>query len=85
MKYLFVDDHHVERIDNLARKLHQPRRFEGNAVLRPEHRWENSRRQLHSLRQPVLASPNYNLFWRRQTELQALERRQRGSRPADAS
>lgn len=41
MKYLFIDDHHVERIDNLSRKLHQPRRFEGNAVLRPEHRWEN--------------------------------------------
>ena len=25
MKALFIDDHVVEEIDNLARKLHQPR------------------------------------------------------------
>ena len=42
MKHLFIDDHHVERIDNLARELHQPRKFAGNAVVRPEHRWENT-------------------------------------------
>ena len=41
MKYLFIDDHEVEEIRNLARKLHQPEKFEANAVLRPEHRWEN--------------------------------------------
>ena len=41
MKHLFVDDDVVEEIDNLARKLHQPRKFRGNAVVRPEHRWEN--------------------------------------------
>ncbi len=37
MKYLFFDDSHVERIENLARKLHQPRHFPNNVVLRPEH------------------------------------------------
>ncbi len=41
MKQLFIDDHDLEEIDNLARKLHQPQKFEGNAVLRPEYRWEN--------------------------------------------
>ena len=42
MKRLFIDDHEVEQIDNLVRKLHQPQKFEGNAVLRPERRWENA-------------------------------------------
>jgi hypothetical protein len=41
MKHLFIDDQIVERIDNLARKLHQPEKFEANAVVRPEHLWEN--------------------------------------------
>ena len=41
MKYLFIDDYHVERIDNLTCKLHQPEKFPGNAVIRPEYRWEN--------------------------------------------
>ena len=41
MKYLFIDDYYVERIENLARKLHRPRHFPNNVVLRPEHRWEN--------------------------------------------
>lgn len=41
MKHMFVDDHDLEGVDNLARKLHQPKKFYGNAVLRPEHRWEN--------------------------------------------
>ena len=39
MKYLFVDDLHVEETDNLARVLHQPEKF--GAVLQPEYRWEN--------------------------------------------
>lgn len=39
MKHLFIDDYYVEDIDNLARVLHQPRKF--GSVLRPEHRWEN--------------------------------------------
>lgn len=41
MKQLFIDDYAVEEITNLVRKLHQPQKFEGNAVVRPEHRWEN--------------------------------------------
>ena len=40
MKYLFIDDHNVEQVENLARILHQPRKH--GAVLRPEHRWENN-------------------------------------------
>ena len=41
MRHLFIDNHEVEEITNLARKLHQPEKFERNAVIRPEHRWEN--------------------------------------------
>lgn len=41
MKRLFIDDGEVEGIDNLARVLHQPAKFHGNAVLYPQHRWEN--------------------------------------------
>src|SRR5258708_7886016 len=41
MKYLFIDDHDVETIDNLALKLHQPAKFPGNVMVRAEHRWEN--------------------------------------------
>ncbi len=48
MKHLFIDDHIVEKIDNLARKLHQPEKFEGNAVVRPEHLWENIGIQIRS-------------------------------------
>ena len=40
MKELFIDDHIVEAIDNLARKLHQPHKFRHNVVLRAEHRSE---------------------------------------------
>ena len=42
MRYLFIDDVDLEEIDNLARKLHQPEKFPGNVVLRPEYRWENA-------------------------------------------
>jgi hypothetical protein len=42
MKQLFIDAHIIEEIDNLIRKLHQPQKFKGNAVLRPERRWENA-------------------------------------------
>ena len=48
MKHLFIDDHELEAIDNLARKLHQPQKFRGNAVLRPEHRWENCSIQIRT-------------------------------------
>ena len=41
MKALFIDDHVVEEINNLARKLHPLQKFDKNVALRPEHRWEN--------------------------------------------
>ena len=41
MKALFIDDHDVEEVNNLARKLHPLQKFDKNVVLRPEHRWEN--------------------------------------------
>ena len=46
MKHLFIDDHGVEEIDNLARKLHQPEKFPSNVAVRPEHRWENGSIQI---------------------------------------
>jgi len=48
-KYLFIDDYHVEEIENLARKLHQPAKFVGHAVVRPEHRWENCSIQIRTI------------------------------------
>jgi len=48
MRYLFIDDCDIESIDNLARKLHQPQKFPGNVVLRPEHRWENAGIQIRT-------------------------------------
>jgi len=48
MKHLFIDDHDVEAIDNLARKLHQPEKFPGNVAVRPEHRWENCAIQIRT-------------------------------------
>ena len=49
MKYLFIDDVETESIDNLARKLHQPTKFPGNAVVRPDHRWENCAIQIRTV------------------------------------
>ncbi len=48
MKFLFLDDFHIERIDNLARKMHQLKKFPGNAVIRPEYRWENMTCQIRN-------------------------------------
>lgn len=48
MKYLFIDDHDIEAIDNLARKLHQPEKFANNVVVRPENRWENAGIQIRT-------------------------------------
>lgn len=48
MKHLFVDDHEVEAIDNLARKLHQPQKARDNVVIRPEYRWENNSIQVRT-------------------------------------
>jgi hypothetical protein len=48
VKYLFIDDGDVERIDNLSRRLHQPRKFADNAVVCPENRWENRALQIRT-------------------------------------
>ena len=53
MKQLFVDDHGVQEINNLARKLHPLQRFHANAVVRPENRWENEAIQIRT-------TPSYN-------------------------
>ena len=45
---LFIDDGDVDRIDNLARVLHPPRKFHGNAVLRPDRRWDNCAIQIRT-------------------------------------
>jgi hypothetical protein len=37
-----VDDHVVAEIEGLRRTIHQPAKFEGNPVLQPGYRWENS-------------------------------------------
>src|SRR5690349_3650120 len=47
-KYLFIDDHDIELIDNLARRLHQPHKFANNVVIRAEHRWENAGIQIRT-------------------------------------
>ncbi len=39
MKQLFIDDHHIEEMNNLARILHQP--VKQGAVVQPQYRWEN--------------------------------------------
>ena len=59
MKHLFIDDHEVEAIDNLARKLHQPRKERANVVIRPEFRWENNGIQVRT--SPVWL-PDEHLF-----------------------
>ena len=48
MKQLFVDDHNLEAIENLARKLHQPWKFPRNVMIRPEYRWENCNIQIRT-------------------------------------
>ena len=59
MKHLFIDDYEVEAIDNLARKLHQPRKQHDNVVIRPEFRWENNAIQVRT--SPVWL-PDESLF-----------------------
>jgi hypothetical protein len=59
MKQLFIDDYIIEEIDNLIRKLHQPQKFKGNAVLRPERRWENAGIQV---RQAPVWVPEESIF-----------------------
>ena len=59
MKQLFIDDGIVEEMDNLARKLHQPQKPRGNAVVRPEYRWENVGMQI---RQAPVWVPEEGVF-----------------------
>ncbi|MFH1567449.1 MAG: hypothetical protein ABIL09_05555, partial [Gemmatimonadota bacterium] len=63
MKYLFIDDGEVEAIQNLARKLHQPRKFRGNAVVRPDHRWENCALQIRTAPAWDPAEGRYKLIY----------------------
>ena len=58
-KYLFIDDHDIEAIDNLERRLHQPQKFPNNVVIRPEYRWENVGIQVRTT--PVWL-PDENIF-----------------------
>jgi len=58
-KYLFIDDHDIEAIDNLDRRLHQPQKFARNVVIRPEYRWENVGIQIRTT--PVWL-PDENIF-----------------------
>ena len=48
MKHLCIDDHDIEAMDNLARKLHQPEKFADNVAVRAEHRWENCGMQIRT-------------------------------------
>lgn len=48
MKYLFIDDHHLDEVANLARKMHQPEKFPRNIAIRPEYRWENCAIQIRT-------------------------------------
>ena len=48
MKHLFIDDHDIEAIDNLTRRLHQPRKYRDNVLIRPEYRWENNTIQVRT-------------------------------------
>ena len=40
-RYLFLDLHHITRIDRLYRRLHQPQRHPENPILRGENPWES--------------------------------------------
>ena len=40
---LFIDDHLVESMDGLQRRLHQPQDIDANPVIVPEHPWEHRR------------------------------------------
>ena len=63
MKHLFIDDHDVEEIDNLARKLHQPQKSKGNAVVRPEYRWENGSIQIRKAPTWVADEGVFKMFY----------------------
>ncbi len=57
-RYLFLDLHHVTRIERLYRRMHQPERHPDNPVLRGENPWES----VASLYGTVLYDPENSLF-----------------------
>ncbi|MBI1928880.1 hypothetical protein HYR99_32125 [Candidatus Poribacteria bacterium] len=57
-RYLFLDLHHITRIEGLYRRMHQPRRHPENPILRGENPWET----VASLYGTVLYDPQDSLF-----------------------
>lgn len=57
-RYLFLDMHHITRIEGLYRRLHQPERHPENPILRGENPWES----VASLYGTVLYDPQDSLF-----------------------
>ena len=57
-RYLFLDLHHITRIEGLYRRMHQPQRHPGNPVLRGENPWES----VASLYGTVLYDPQDSRF-----------------------
>ena len=48
IKQLFLDDYVVEHARGVSKTLHQPRKYLGNPVIKPEHEWEISHIQLRT-------------------------------------
>jgi len=57
-RYLFLDMHHITRIEGLYRRMHQPERHPENPILRGENPWES----VASLYGTVLYDPQDSLF-----------------------
>ncbi|MDE0086182.1 MAG: hypothetical protein OXU23_10750 [Candidatus Poribacteria bacterium] len=57
-RYLFLDMHHITRIEGLYRRMHQPERYPENPILRGENPWES----VASLYGTVLYDPQDSLF-----------------------
>lgn len=58
-RQLFLDDHVIESMENVARTLHQPVKHPDNPVLRREHPWEGFRVQVYGT---VLYDPELDMF-----------------------
>lgn len=57
-RYLFLDMHHITRIEGLYRRMHQPQRHPENPILRGKNPWES----VASLYGTVLYDPQDSLF-----------------------
>jgi hypothetical protein len=57
-RYLFLDLHHITRIEGLYRRMHQPQRHPDNPILQGENPWES----IASLYGTVLYDPENALF-----------------------